>query len=544
VDPEGLAGRIEWRLMSTRLVARAFGAISDPGFSNPASTLAGGRAEAGGRARFVITKGVSLIGEAIHSEDRVTNGRRDGGLLTLETKWRPLVFEMGVRHSSETGAPAQGTSAGLPLFGSGATSGFGLGSKDTQIDPLTGQPIVEPGIGPQLSAGANAPATVAPPNVLTVRAKLTFLIGKRADVYGEGEQDVHSAERRVAAIGTQLKLSDKIKLYARHEFISSLDGPYALTAGQRSYNTVFGATSRYMKDGDVFSEYRLADAISGREAEAAIGLRNQWALARGVRLSTGFERLKSIAGASREATAVSAGLEYTASANLKGTGRLEWRKDSSSDSWLSTVGLAQRLSRDWTLLAKNYYQLTLPDVASRQVQDRFSIGTAYRDTSKNRLNLLTRYEFRVEDTPGLALGPATNRQVQVVSTHADVHPLRAWTFSGQYAAKFVDDRTEASPARFGVHLVSGRVGFDIAPRWDIGALTSAMWGGEGGRRSALGGEVGFQLQRDLWFSAGYNVTGFADRDLVSSNFTTRGMFVRLRVKFDESAIPGSTPGSR
>jgi hypothetical protein len=188
--------------------------------------------------------------------------------------------------------------------------------------------------------------------------------------------------------------------------------------------------------------------------------------------------------------------------------------------------------------------LTLPQVASRQVQDRFSIGAAYRDTSKNRLNLLTRYEFRTDDTPDLVLGAATNRQVQVVSTHADVHPLAAWMFSGQYAAKFVDDRTEASPARFGVHLVSGRVGFDIAPRWDIGVLTSSMWGGEGGRRSALGGEVGFQIQKNLWFSTGYNFTGFADRDLVSSNFTTRGVFVRLRVKFDESAIPGSAPGGR
>ena len=115
-----------------------------------------------------------------------------------------------------------------------------------------------------------------------------------------------------------LKFSDKLKLYARHEFISSLDGPYALTDGQRSYNTVVGVASTYMKDGDLFSEYRLGDAISGREAEAAIGLRNQWTLAKGVRLSTGFERVQSIASVSREATAVSAGLEYTASTRSEG----------------------------------------------------------------------------------------------------------------------------------------------------------------------------------------------------------------------------------
>ena len=257
---------------------------------------------------------------------------------------------------------------------------------------------------------------------------------------------MRESSRRVAAVGTQFLISDRVKLYGRHEFITSLDGPYTLTEGQRSYNTVFGVASSYMKDGDAFSEYRLGDAISGREAEAAIGLRNQWTVAKGVRLHTGFERLHAIAGVEREATAASVGLEYLASERFKSTARLEWRNDSSSDSWLSTAGFAQKLSRSWTILARNYYQLTVPEGAPNQMQDRFSIGAAYRDTTKNRFNLLTRYELRVEDTPGLfARAAPTNRRVQVVSTHADVHPLRAWTFSGQHAAKFVDDRTEATP---------------------------------------------------------------------------------------------------
>ena len=129
VDPEGSAARIEWRHVSSRLVARAFGAFADPGFNNPASTLTGGRTEAGGRATFTVTDGVSFIGEAIHSEDRLTNGHRNGALVAVETKWRPLVLELGVRRATETGAPSQGTSAGIPLFGSQGTSGgFGFGS--------------------------------------------------------------------------------------------------------------------------------------------------------------------------------------------------------------------------------------------------------------------------------------------------------------------------------------------------------------------------------------------------------------------------------
>jgi hypothetical protein len=550
VDPEGSAARVEWRVQSTRLIARAFGAITDPGFSNPASTLTPGRAEAGGRARLTITNAVHINAEAIHSEDRQTDGVRDGGMVSVETKWRPWVFELGLRRATGTGALTLGTSGVAPVFGSQTPAGgFGLGSTNTSIDPITGQPSVQPGFGPQLTAGTTAPAADTL-DVMTVRGKLTFLFGKRANVYGEAEQDVRAADRQVAAVGTQFLISDRLKLYARHEFISSLEGPYALTEGQRSYNTVFGLSSSYMKDGDAFSEYRLADAISGREAEAAIGLRNRWTIAEGVRLHTGFERLHAIAGIEREATAASVGLEYLASTRFKTTGRLEWRNDASSDSWLSTAGLAKKLSQNWTMLFRNYYQLTVPEGTPNQMQDRFSIGAAYRDTKTNRFNLLTRYEFRVEDTPGLSLatpglslGPATDRRVQLVSTHADLHPLRAWTLSGQYAAKVVDDRTETSPGRFGIQLVSGRIGYDISQRWDIGALTSVMWGGEGARRSALGGELGFQLQKNLWFSAGYNVTGFVDTDLVSSNFTTRGMFVRLRMKFDESVVPASAPAS-
>jgi hypothetical protein len=109
--------------------------VRGSGLQQPGLDADGGRTEAGGRATLTITDGVSFIGEAIHSEDRLTNGHRNGALLAVETKWRPLVLELGMRRATETGAPSQGTSAGFPLFGSRASGGFGFGSTDTRIDP-------------------------------------------------------------------------------------------------------------------------------------------------------------------------------------------------------------------------------------------------------------------------------------------------------------------------------------------------------------------------------------------------------------------------
>ena len=223
-----------------------------------------------------------------------------------------------------------------------------------------------------------------------------------------------------------------------------------------------------MKDGDVFSEYRLADAISGREAEAAIGLRNQWTIAEGVRLHTGFERLHAIAGVEREATAASVGLEYLASARFKSTARLEWRNDSSSDSWLSTAGFAQKLSRNWTMLARNYYQLTVPEGTPNQVQDRFSIGAAYRDTTTNRLNLLTRYEFRVEDTSGLLLAlPACRSAPQPIDACR-------WCRRTPTSTRCVRGRSRASTRRSSSTIEPRPARTDSASSWSraASALTS------------------------------------------------------------------------
>ena len=60
--------------------------------------------------------------------------------------------------------------------------------------------------------------------------------------------------------------------------MSSIQGLYDLNNNQRRNVTVFGLDSKYNNNGTAFSEYRVRDGISAREAEAAIGLRNRWEL--------------------------------------------------------------------------------------------------------------------------------------------------------------------------------------------------------------------------------------------------------------------------
>jgi hypothetical protein len=524
---------VELNIESARLVARAFLVASERGFANPSSGVTAGRTEAGLHGTLGLTDALSLVVDALHSKDLLTGGRRDGGMLAVEAKLaKALKFEFGVRRAAETAQAAQVTSAGVLPFGlTAAAGGYGLQSS-SDVDPISGLPVTRPGFSPQLSAGPNA-APTGPNSETTLRARLTYDPNQRATVYAEAEQDARHPSRRAAAVGAQIQVTEQNRFYARQELTSSLDGPYNLNDRSRLFGTVFGFASTVAKDSDVFSEYRIRDAVAGREAEAALGLRNQWLLARGIRLATGLERLHIVQGEGREAMAVSAGLEYTRSARLKGTGRIEWRRDPAGDSWLSTVGVAERLSKSWTLLARNFYQQSVPLLnAPRQLQNRFSVGGAYRSTDSNRLNLLTRYEYRLEKGGAIAGTVGTDRVTHAVSTHVTYQPALGWDVSGQYAAKWIDERGAEPHGPYRADLVSGRIGHDLFRRLDLGALGSLMWSPQGGRQRAMGGELGILLRTNLWLSLGNNLVGFRESDMDAINYTAHGLFTRLRFKFD------------
>jgi hypothetical protein len=196
-------------------------------------------------------------------------------------------------------------------------------------------------------------------------------------------------------------------------------------------------------------------------------------------------------------------------------------------------------------LARNIYSRTLnEDVAlGKRTQDRAIIGVAYRDTDTNVWNSLMRYEFKTErDTATLS---PLDRKVHVASFHGNYKPVRYLTLSSQVAAKWVSevlgDSLGTVQDSFRAQLVSTRVLYDVTERWDAGVNGSLLRAGTGARQYGLGLEVGRVLMDNLWLSAGYNLVGFSDQDLIDTDYTRRGFYLRLRYKFDEKLFGGRDP---
>lgn len=489
----GNAGRIEIRHKSENTDARIYYGRSDVTFSNTTSMLTSGRVEGGAKITHRLTPTTRLILQSIYSEDVATGGDRKGVRADIEQSLsRNVKLELGGRYSIESATPASPEMTGL-----------------------------------------------TPNEIRSLRTRLTvpMPIVTNASMYGEYENDIVETENRMAAFGADVQLKNKGRFYARHEFINSLGSQFELNSVQSRHATVIGLETEYMKNGQMFNEYRVSDAMSGREAEAAIGLRNQWTLSEGLRLNTSFERINPVNGGyENEATAVAGALEYTRPENWKGTARLEFRTSESTDSYLNTLGYARKLSEDWTFLGKTilYYNDNKGPGAGDRTQARIQSGLAWRQTKIDKWNGIGKYEFKYEDDgsqPSLKL----NRNVHILSLNVNYQPVQDWIFSMHYAGKYVQESSLGIDSSYHSHLINNRVIHEISRVVDIGLNTSVMLEGRSGELVyGLGPEIGFTIKRNLRVGVGFNFFGFHDRDLSQDVNTDPGVYINMKLKFDET----------
>ena len=164
----------------------------------------------------------------------------------------------------------------------------------------------------------------------------------------------------------------------------------------------------------------------------------------------------------------------------------------------------------------------------------------------NAYNLLARYEHRTE-RDSLAGSTLPKRDVNIVSAHGDWHPERVWHINGRVAVKhvnetFVADADTVNDA-FSAWLLGGRLMLDLTDRWSVGVLGSMLQQTQGGKavQFGYGVEVGYAITSNLWFNVGYTWRGLNDRDLLASEYRNRGIFLGLRMKFDENIWGADNP---
>jgi hypothetical protein len=582
----GNAVRVELRHSSDTLRAQARISKADEDFNNASSGSVAGRTDVSLAGAWKATDRFTITAELQTTDDSITKAESTTGMLGAELRLTDqLSIGAGVRKAQQNRVSLAQTTASSCSFLGGSTgtggatvgnitgynTGFGINPVGSQaIDPSTGRPVVcdtavnadAADATPELDrTQAYARVAYRPVEAFEVSGELSRISGTdatssvklgarwqatpRLGLNAELSRELSAAQANQYRLGADWRVGEQSRLFARYENSQTYGGAYGLGTGPLQRGLAVGFDSQLTNNSSLYSEYRLRNAASGRDVQSAIGLRNTVHVSDGLRILTNIERLNATSG---DTTALGVGLEYTASPLWKSSGRVEWRQDLNNTNVLFTVGVARKLDREWTFLARDYFNQVDPRTAAGGDlrQNRLQLGFAYRPVDTNNFDALGSFENRYEN--GIAQGQlstepqeAIYRNVNILSLRANYHPSRPWWVSGRVAYKRVSEVLSGTPTNYTAQLIGGRVTYDITNRWSIGALASVLQGSDDSRRTAYGLEVGYVLMDNLWVTLGYNWKGFTDRDLSGADLTNRGWVLGLRYKFDEDIFKRDDP---
>lgn len=573
--------RVEVVSDTDALKTRLYAARTDPNFNNPSTSMTGGRQELALQLVAPITPKLSGIVRASLSTDATVQSRRQSEEVGLAYKWaEQWRFEATLKHMQDNGGATLGINGGAdgvaslaPLWNPGMYGGGLTGNNGVTSSQGT--------VGTAASGGwPNGVIPQLPVAYTGVQVTATYRATERLELTGQVLQDVQVGNHHSFSAGGKYQINDETKAYGRYEWSDGLSSVSTLAGGgsastDHSGAAVFGLESEYMKNASAFSEYRLNNAMSTRDLQWANGLRNTWRLSDTVRVNTSAEHLAVLSGAGQSANAVTGAIEWAPTPLWLVAARLELRHTYSGaastintfvnnaivstpatalpgyDSLLDTLTVFRQVNQNWTALARDYGLMSRrTDGLGMANENRLQGGMAYRDSVNNRSNALFKYEHWTRRDSGSVLSASAAAPdadtlegftKDIVSVLGDWHPSRAWWATGRVAAKHEVDIYPASPgssgrSSWGAMLLSGRLVYDITNRIDIGVMASVLRGisaSDQGRQWANGVEGGYQLQDNVWISAGFNWRGFSAADMTGADYTQRGIFLRLRMKFDE-----------
>jgi uncharacterized repeat protein (TIGR01451 family) len=165
--------------------------------------------------------------------------------------------------------------------------------------------------------------------------------------------------------------------------------------------------------------------------------------------------------------------------------------------------------------------------------ERFTLRQESADQGVNGNNVL--------DVPTFAQGSlATFRAINSVAIgyrSGDEGAAHGFETTFYYGAKYVRGRYADETIDGFIDVVGLEIRKDIRRNLDIGVQASVQhsWT-EGTAAFSIGPNVGVSPGKGLWFSAGYNFSGYRDRDFEDDRYTRHGPYVTIRAKFDQSLL--------
>ena len=293
---------------------------------------------------------------------------------------------------------------------------------------------------------------------------------------------------------------------------------------------------------------------------AAMGLTQKWQINEHWQADAGLDRSQTIknkgtqlnnnvpltsggglngsAGDTTDFTAVSLGGHYNDkfwSANS----RVEYRTSTTDDKINLLAGAQHNLDGGRSVAAGfTYSDVSGALTDSTKLDVRLS--AAYRPNDVAWI-WLDRLDYIDDNTKDATNGSIHTKKL-INNFNANYKPNRRTQLALQYGAKYVLDSIDGQGYDGFTDLMGAELRYDITNKWDVGVHGNLLHSWNGDQKDyAVGASIGYNVMENTWISVGYNIKGFADDDFSGAEFRTKGLYLNVRVKFDQDTLGLNKP---
>ena len=163
------------------------------------------------------------------------------------------------------------------------------------------------------------------------------------------------------------------------------------------------------------------------------------------------------------------------------------------------------------------------------------IGAAYRPVETDWFNLLAKYQSKGDNNHYLE--PFIDYTSSIYSIHAFIEPIKKLEFGFKAAFKHSTERSPVFTATSNTNFFLLRSEYDVTASVVIGGEYRLLHQVEA--NDALSGysvDAGYSIMDNIRLFVGYNFKGYKEQDLVDYTVWSKGPFIKLTAKFDESLL--------
>ena len=356
-----------------------------------------------------------------------------------------------------------------------------------------------------------------------------------------GKDAVSNAPQRTT-LGVDKTLGSKATVSLRHEFLNG--------ATSKTQNTILGVSASPWSGTTINANSDLLTNDLGRRLGATVGLDQQiqindkWSASAGARRRNVLDQSGDFIEVAPDAAIspvevnedfISAygGIAYRDDV-MSASVRVEGRDSSAGDTLIATGSVTRELSETLSLAgAVRGFKTKQAGESESANRTEARLGAAWRPRGEdlivfNRFDVVSDKKETGERETKLVNNTAINTMIS-----------DQWQLTANYGVKHVKAEIAGQSLKSWNHLIGAETRFDVSEKIDIGLRGQML------RSTTLdtteyswGPSIGISLVKNVWVSAGYNVEGFRDDDFEATEYSRKGAYLQMRIKFDQNTARG------